>query len=180
MVDAIIASLVLGAISTLGDFVWAALHLRHRTGYGLAHGAVICLSIGAFIGWRVRRLAAGVIAGPIVGVCAAALFYVLAPWLRYSAMFPAWMFFWICFALLQARLGQQPSSTAIVRGLVAAILSGAAFYAISGIWTRPSPGGPNYGWNFLAWSFAFLPGFVALFVGLRRPSLSRTYAGVGE
>jgi hypothetical protein len=38
------------------------------------------------------------------------------------------------------------------------------FYLISGIWTRPSPGGPDYLVHFLSWSVAFLPGFLALFL----------------
>ena len=51
--------------------------------------------------------------------------------------------------------------------------TGLAFYAISGIWTRPSPDGPNYVRNFLSWTFAFLPGFAALFARYRRnPSLT--------
>jgi hypothetical protein len=81
-------------------------------------------------------------------------------------MFPAWMFFWVCFALLQEQL--EPSRDyrfAAIRGLAAALLSGLAFYAISGIWTRPSPEGPDYVRNFISWTFAFLPGFAALFVG---------------
>jgi hypothetical protein len=97
---------------------------------------------------------------------AAGLFYLLAPWLRYSAMFPAWMFFWICFAILQEWLRRERDHAwglAVARGLVAAILSGLAFYAIAGIWTRP-PRDPNYLYNLGAWSFAFLPGFAALFV----------------
>jgi hypothetical protein len=161
---AVIASLVLGAVSTFGDFIWAALRLRHQMIYGLVHGAVICLCIGAVVGYRQRRLMPGLLAGPVIGVIAAGGFYLLAPWLRYGAMFPMWMFFWICFALLQNRLApvRQPH-LAVFRGLVAAFFSGLAFYAISGIWTRPSPGGPDYVRHFLSWSFAFFPGFLALF-----------------
>jgi hypothetical protein len=173
MLYAVLAALALGAVSTLGDFVWAALRLRHEMSYGLIHGAVICLCIGAVIGIRERRLAPALMAGPVIGLIAAAGFYVLAPWLRYSAMFPMWMLFWICFALLQEWLRAERGSgavgaflgRAVARGLVAAVLSGLAFYAISGIWTRPSPGGPNYLRNFLSWSVAFLPGFAALFIG---------------
>jgi hypothetical protein len=150
---------------TFGDFLWAAMRLRHRLLYGLVHGIVVCLAIGAVIGVRERRLVPGVIAGPIVGVLAAGSFYILAPMLRYSAMFPAWMLFWIAFALLQDWLRRDVQSrTALRRGLAAAALSGLAFYAISGIWTRPAPGGPNYLWHFVAWTFAFFPGFAALFL----------------
>ena len=170
MIHALAAALALGALSTFGDFVWAALALRHRMAYGLVHGAVICLAIGAAIGLRERRLTAGVVAGPFVGLAAAGGFYLLAPWLRYSAMFPMWMLFWVCFALLQAQLGRERRvAAAAVRGLVAAVLSGLAFYAISGIWTQPSPGGPDYVRHFLSWTFAFFPGFAALFYG-KQPS----------
>ena len=171
MLQAIAGALILGGVMTLGDFVWAALSLRHRVAYGLAHGAATCLAVGAVVGWRAHRRATGAAAGVAVGVAAACLFYVLAPALRYGAMFPAWMFFWICFAILQVQLDRSRDyRSAVVRGLTAAILSGLAFYAISGIWTRHSPDGPNYARNFLSWTFAFLPGFLALFVGrtLRR------------
>ncbi|HXW06671.1 MAG TPA: hypothetical protein VD833_15655 [Vicinamibacterales bacterium] len=165
MTHVLLAALALGALSTFGDFVWAALELRHRMGYGLAHGAAICLAIGAAVGLRHGRTGAGAAAGPVIGLAAAGGFYLLAPWLRYSAMFPMWMFFWICFALLQARLGPERSlAMAFARGLIAAVLSGLAFYAISGIWTRPAPGGPDYLRHFLSWTIAFLPGFAALFL----------------
>ena len=180
MLYAVAAALVMGAVMTFGDFVWAALRLRHEAIYGLVHGAVICLCIGALIGARERRLPPALVAGPVVGLVAAGAFYALAPWLRYGAMFPAWMLFWICFALLQSYLASGRSApppgavsatlgTAVARGLAAAVVSGLAFYAISGIWTNPSPGGPNYLRHFLSWSFAFLPGFVALFAGQPRP-----------
>jgi hypothetical protein len=164
MLPAIAASLVLGAVMTAGDWLWAAMNIRHTVTAGVAHGAAMCLCLGAALGAYEKRFAAGALAGPIVGVLAAALFYALAPSLRLMAMFPAWMFFWICFALLQARLRKERAyGAAAVRGVVAAVASGLAFYAISGIWTRHDPGGPNYLWNFAAWSFAFFPGFVALF-----------------
>ena len=169
MALAIVGALILGILSTLGDFLWEALSLRHRVAYGLTHGAVICLAVGAIVGWRSGRAATGALAGIGIGVAAAGLFYLLAPALRLRAMFPAWMFFWICFAVLQVQLGRSRAySNAAVRGLMAAILSGLAFYAISGIWTRPSPDGPNYVRNVLSWTFAFLPGFAALFVNQGR------------
>ncbi len=80
-------------------------------------------------------------------------------------MFPAWMAFWIALAFLQGRFLGEPVTSirgALLRGLVAAVASGLAFYAISGIWTRPAPGGPDYPGHFLSWVFAFLPGFLAL------------------
>jgi hypothetical protein len=157
------AAFALAALMTAGDMLWSGLSLRHRVAYGLAHGALMCLAIGGFVGWRARRPVAGVAAGLPIGLLAAGLFYALAPWLRYYAMFPAWMFFWICFAALQAHLNHDRSwGAAAARGLAAAVLSGLAFYLISGIWTRRPSGGPNYVVHLAAWFVAFLPGFLAL------------------
>lgn len=164
LVHALLAAALLGAVSTLGDFVWANWQVRHRMVYGLIHGAVICLFIGAVIGARAGRLVAGAAAGPLVGLLAAGAFYVLAPALGYSAMFPAWMLFWLCFGLLQARLsGDRRIGPAIARGLVAAVLSGIGFYLVSDMWIRPPRGGPDYPRVLLNWTFAFFPGFLVLF-----------------
>lgn len=163
LIHALLAAALLGIVSTFGDFVWANWQLRHRMWYGLAHGAVICLCIGAVIGARSGKLAAGMAAGPVVGLLAAGTFYALAPALGYSAMFPAWMLFWLCFGALQARLGDRRIGPAVTRGLVAAVLSGIAFYLVSEMWTRPPRGGPDYPRFFLNWTFAFFPGFAALF-----------------
>lgn len=159
------ASLLLGAVMTGGDWVWAFFSLRHRMFTGIAHGALMCLFIGAIIGSRAGRQVQGLVTGPVIGAVAAAAFYALAPAMGYSAMVPAWMLFWILFAVLQRWLSGGPLGSALARGLAAAVLSGLAFYAISGIWTRPARGGPNYLVHFLSWSFAFLPGFLSLFAG---------------
>jgi len=42
------------------------------------------------------------------------------------------------------------------------VTSGLAFYAISGIWTSPPTGGPDYPFHFASRTIAFLPGFLAL------------------
>jgi hypothetical protein len=161
---AVVASLFLGAVMAFGDYLWAALHIQHRVANGIVHGAAMCLCLGIAIGVHARRPVPAALAGPVIGVIAAGAFYLLAPWLRMAAMFPAWMLFWILFAILQQRLreGERPIA-AVVRGLVAAVLSGLAFYAISGIWTGPSHDTPNVAFRFAAWSFAFLPGFLVLF-----------------
>ena len=172
VVTAVAAALFLGAVMTAGDFVWAYFDVRHNRWTGVAHGAVMCLCIGGVVGVRARRPVPGLIAGPLIGVLAAAAFYAIAPTLGWGAMLPAWMLFWICFALLQRFLLNEMLSRALARGAVAAVLSGLAFYAISGIWTRPAPGGPNYLVHFLSWTFAFVPGFVTLFSG--RPTRARS------
>jgi hypothetical protein len=166
MADALVAALLLGGISTIGDFIWAELKLHNRVAIGLIHGAALCLFIGAVVGARARRGLMGAAIGPVIGVCAAGGYYALAPTLGWGAMFPMWMLFWFCFALLSGLLrGGESVGAAALRGVGAAVLSGAAFYAISGIWTNPSPGGPNYLRHFASWTFAFFPGFAALFAG---------------
>jgi hypothetical protein len=164
MVFAIAASVVLGAVMTVGDWAWAALQLPHRVWYGITHGAVMCLCVGLAVGIRAGRPVPGALAGPVIGVIAALAFYALAPMIRWSAMFPAWMLLWILFAVLQQRLSKKESlPAALLRGVAAALVSGAAFYAISGIWINDSHSNPNLLRHFGAWSFAFLPGFLALF-----------------
>src|SRR5215204_1752858 len=164
MLFALVASLALGTIMTAGDAAWAMLHIRHRVVYGLVHGALMCLCLGLAVGVRARKPLAGVAAGPVIGILAAAGFYAMAPALRWNAMFPAWMLLWILFGLLQHWMRpNEPLSVGVVRGVAAAILSGGAFYAASGIWTEDSHEDPNLPWHFAAWSFAFLPGFVSLF-----------------
>ena len=166
MIHVLIASLALGAIMTLGDFAWSALQIRHRVASGVVHGAVMCLCLGLAVGVRARKPVVGAIAGLVIGVVAAATFYALAPVLRWGAMFPAWMLLWILFAVLQHRLHRTETlGAALIRGTVAAWLSGVAFYLISGIWTRG--GDPHLARNFASWSFAFLPGFLALFFSRR-------------
>ena len=167
--SALLATLLIAGLMTCGDFVWARFVPAHRAVLGLLHGLLLCLAIGLTLGLPRGRALVGSAWGAAIGVGAALFFYALAPLLGYGAMFPAWMAFWIALAFLQGRsLGEPkaPTREILVRGLVAAVASGLAFYAISGIWTRPSPGGPDYVRHFLSWAFAFLPGFLAL--GLRR------------
>jgi len=157
-------------LSTLGDWIWARFIPAHRPVYGLVHGTALCLGIGLYLGLTRRHGMAGAVAGAVIGFGAAGGYYVLARFLGYSAMFVLWMGLWIAFGLLVARgLGEprQAMASGWFRGGMAAIGSGLAFYAISGIWTRHREGGPDYAYNFACWTIAFLPGFAALLV--RRP-----------
>ena len=160
---ALAGAVVLGALNTFGDFLWARFVTAHRMVFGIVHGALLFLALGLFLGLVRGRPGRGALGGTAVGLGAAAAFYVLAPFLGYAAMFPSWMALWIGFAFLDERmLGAGSGPSALVRGLLAALGSGLAFYAISGIWTRPRPGGPEYAYHFACWTFAFLPGFLAL------------------
>lgn len=55
MLAALAASFALALVMTLGDFAWAALHIRHRVAYGVVHGAIMCLCLGIAIGVRTGR-----------------------------------------------------------------------------------------------------------------------------
>ncbi len=168
---ALAGALLLGALSTLFDFAWARLALPHRAVFGLAHGTLLLLALGLYLGALRGRPGRGAAAGALVGLLAAASFYALAPLLGYAAMFVSWMALWVGFALVDARLAGAAATRAVVaRGLLAAFGSGLAFRAISDIWLKPTPGGPSYAWNFACWTFAFLPGFAALLVGRGRPA----------
>ena len=166
MLHALAAALALAAVMTFGDWLWEALHIRHRMTAGIAHGAAMCLCLGLAIGIRARRPLPAAIAGPVIGVLAALTFYVLAPALRWGAMFPAWMLLWVLFAFVQRWLaGGQPAGEAAKRGILAALLSGLAFYLVSDMWIHEAAH-PSLFEHFASWTFAFLPGFAALFARL--------------
>jgi len=166
MLYALVSALALAAVMTFGDWLWAAMHIRHRMSAGISHGALMCLCIGLAIGFRSRKVLPAAIAGPVIGAAAAGTFYVLAPTLRWGAMFPAWMLLWLLFAFLQHLLvGGDTIGTTVKRGILAALLSGLAFYLISDIWIHEAAH-PGLAVHFGAWVFAFLPGFAALFARL--------------
>lgn len=167
--SALLGAVLLAAVNTLGDFVWARYVSHHRMAYGLIHGTVLLMAVGLYLGVVRRRPLAGALGGAAVGLGAAAGYYLLARFIGQTAMVVAWMGLWTSFALLDAAVlqGRPLTRSALVRGLLAAVGSGAAFYAISGIWTRHPPGGPNYAYHFLCWTLAFLPGFLALLVAQR-------------
>jgi hypothetical protein len=148
---------------TFGDWFWAAFHLQHKPTYGLVHGLLLCAWIGLYLGWRSGRLMAGMVLTAVVGLLAAASFYALVSMMGYSAMFVSWVGLWFGLAWVAERVLTRASSTgaALLRGLLAAIGSGLAFYAVSDIWMHP-PRTPNYAWNFVVWCLAFLPGALAL------------------
>ncbi len=167
LVPSILGALLLAGVSTLGDFIWTHFSLEHRPTYGLIHGTLLCSVIGSYLGLLGKSFARGALGGAVIGFGAAAGFYGLARFAGMAAMFPLWMSLWIGFALLNA--GAAGIKNSLLRGAIAAVASGLAFYAISGIWLDREPGEPNYLHHFLSWTVAFLPGFLAL---LARPATS--------
>jgi hypothetical protein len=166
VVATLAGSLSIAAVSTLGDFIWAAGNLRHRPEYGLTHGTLLFLAVGLFLGVLARRPAAGAMWGAALGFLAAGSFYVLAPLVGYSAMFVVWIAIWLALAVMYARLSQSQVGLAAIlgRGAAAALTSGIAFYEISGIWRPFNPEGWDYAVHFGAWTLAYLPGFAALLI----------------
>ena len=166
MLKALIGALLIGAVSTFGDFVWAGLGLRHRMPYGLAHGALLFLCIGTYLGALERQRLRGAGAGALIGLLAAGGFYLLAPIAGYSVMFAVWAFIWLALAMLSGRFLQRPSGWAwpetLTRGLLAMIGSGVGFYLISDIWRPFDPQGWDYAEHWISWTIAYLPGFAAL------------------
>ena len=163
MTTALIGAIVLGALSTLYDFIWAHFDVRHRAVYGLVHGMSLLSVAGLVLAWPVRRYVMGVVGGALAGLMAAASFYAFYTVFGYlGGILAAWGLLWLLFGMLESQLrGVKPGGEALARGAAAAVLSGVAFYLVSGIWTDHS-GPPNYLRNFASWTFAFLPGFAAL------------------
>jgi hypothetical protein len=160
---AIGSAIFAAVVMTLGDFVWASQLLPHRMAYGLLHGAGLCLALGFALGVPAKRPLTGAIGGLVIGILAAASFYVLAPLMRYYAMFVSWVLLWILLALFDRMLQRGASvASALARGALAAVGSGLAFYAVSGMWDNWNPQAINYVDHFLRWAVAFLPGFLAL------------------
>ena len=169
----IVASLALAFVSTFADAFWAAGELEHRAVYGVVHGGLVLAALGMVLGrvaGRPRAAWLGALGGLAIGIAAAAAFYVLYGVVGVAAMFVAWMGLWIAFAILNRALADdgETMSRALTRGCVAALLSGIAFYSISGIWFGSISPGPFYIWFFLCWTVAFLPGFGALLMGRDR------------
>ncbi len=162
-------ALVMAGVSTIGDFIWATWIPRHRPIYGLTHGTMLFLCLGLYLGACAGRPAIGAGAGALLGFLAAGSFYELAPLTGYWVMFVLWIAVWVGLGFLNGAVLQKRSGIreALVRGVVAAIGSGLAFYAVSGIWFPFRPRGWDYGVHFLSWTVAYLPGFAALLVKSR-------------
>src|SRR5262245_22673678 len=96
----IIGALVLGVVSTAGDFIWATWIPRHRPLYGLTHGVLLFCAIGLYLGRVARRSATGALAGALIGGLAAGLFYVLAPATGRPTMFIVWFAVWAAVGML--------------------------------------------------------------------------------
>jgi hypothetical protein len=164
MIHAVVGALVLAAISTAGDFVWANWRVRHLAVYGVIHGVVMFAAAGYMLGARHGRGTISAIGGVIAGAAGAASFYALRPLAGYGAMFASWILVWVVLGTIVKAGGS--SKAGVTRGVAAALLSGVAFYLVSGMWMPFNPSGPlDYAEHFVRWTIAFLPGFAALLLG---------------
>lgn len=169
MHPSLIGALLMAVVTTAGDYVWFEFGVRHTAVAGILHGVILLGTLGAFLGFESRRLVTGVVGGLIAGALGAVAFYALWRVIGWGAMFAAWSLVWLGLAALDGLVLRRDTGgiTWLVRGLVAAIAGGLAFYAISGVWTEHLEH-PNYGWHFVAWIIAWWPGLAALTFGRKR------------
>jgi hypothetical protein len=153
----------MAVVSAFGDAIWFEMNLPHRTSYGLAHGALLCAAIGAYLGALTGRVAPGAGAGAAIGLAAAATYYLLAPFTGPGVMLAVWMALWVALAALYRwlRVGAC-GGRMLQRGVAAAVLFGAAFYAISGVWFHHE-GPRNYAVHFASWMLPYAAAFLAVF-----------------
>lgn len=169
-----VSSLALGVLSAFGDWIWARYIPDGAVLPGVIHGVVIFAALAVILGWASGR--PGAIGRllttlPLAGLAIAALFYPLTGAMGYlPALLVTWILMWWTLAWLDrwARAGSEGSGVVVLRAAVAAVGSGLAFWSISGIWTDPSAASTNLIWRTVLWTWAFLPGFLALILGHRQ------------
>ncbi len=175
---AVTASLLLAALSTAGDWIWARWIPDGAVLPGVIHGVLFFGALAFALGWAARsRWATTRLLWtlPATGLLLAAGFYPLAYAVGYlTALLLTWIAMWLALALLQrwARGGHETALRAVGRGVIAALGSGLAFWAVSAMWTQPAQQ-TGYGLRLLYWTFALLPGFVALLLAQRDTASSR-------
>ena len=170
MKSAILSALVVAAVSTLGDYLWANVIPHRQIVYWFAHAIVLFATVGICLGWPARKPVMGAIGAIVVGCAATIGFYLLRPLIGYFAIVVLFGALWIALgaftlAVLQRRTGVGEILT---RSVLAALGAGLGFYAISGIWMPFNPRGWDYAMYFVKWTIAYLPAFAALLVGGRR------------
>ena len=174
----IVGVVVVAAVATLGDFIWYTYGVRHTMIAGFIHGALLLTSVGAVLGAASGRALKGLPLGALAGIGGAASYYLLIVVMdrrTYGPAIPgAWISMWLILAALDGRWLRAPQrrtwSAVAVRAVMAAVLSGVAFYLVlNTLWGRPPAGGRNYVVQFAAWALAWAPGLLALtFDGRRR------------
>ncbi len=173
-------------IATLADYTWYTLQVRHSIVTGIIHGAVLLTAVGAVLGLDAGRVAKGLPIGTLAGVGGALIYYLLVALVdrrTYGTAIPAsWVAMWLLVALLDGRWlrapRRRPWGEVALRGLLAAVLSGVAFYLVMNtLWGRPPATGKNYVVQFAAWAAAWAPGLLALTLGRSVVGTTTTLGG---
>jgi hypothetical protein len=173
----VLGILCVALVATLSDYTWYTLGVRHSIATGIIHGAVLLTSVGAVLGLDAGRFLRGLPIGTLSGVGGALIYYLLVALVdgrTYGSAIPAsWVGMWLLVALLDGRWlrapQQRPWGEIAVRGVLAAVLSGIAFFLVMNtLWGRPPATGKNYFVQFAAWVVAWAPGLLALTLGQSR------------
>jgi len=160
-------------VATLADFIWYTLNVRHNMVTGIIHGAVLLTAVGAVLGLHAGRVVKGLPIGALAGIGGALMYYLLVALVdrrTYGLAIPlAWVALWLIVAVLDGRWLRAPERRPwrgiAIRGVLAAVLSGAAFFLVMNtLWGRPPASGRNYVVQFCAWLVAWAPGLLALTV----------------
>jgi hypothetical protein len=172
--NVILGILGVALIATLADYTWYTLGVRHNIATGIIHGAVLLTAVGAVLGLDAGRVVKGLPIGALSGVGGALIYYLLVALVdrrTYGSAIPAsWVGMWLLVALLDGRWlrapHRRPWSEIAIRGTLAAVLSGIAFFLmLNTLWGRPPATGRNYFVQFAAWVVAWAPGLLALTIG---------------
>ena len=179
----VVGILGVALVATLADYTWYTLQVRHSMTTGIVHGAVLLTAVGAVLGLDAGRLLRGLPIGALAGIGGALTYYLLVALVdrrTYGPAIPAsWVALWLIVAVLDGRWlrapGRRPWREIAIRGLLAAVLSGAAFFLVMNtLWGRPPATGRNYAVQFGAWVVAWAPGLLALTLGRSSSGRRRT------
>jgi hypothetical protein len=173
MIGLLLGIVTVAAVSTLGDYIWFEHGVRHRMLVGVLHGAALLAAVGGVVGHASGRILAGIPVGAAAGIGGALIYYGIVSMggrgEMTSAMVAAWAAVWLILAALDGRVLRRVAPRGwpeiVGRGLVAAVLGGAAFYfTVDIIWSHLPPGQRNYVTQFGWWLVAWAPGILALTV----------------
>ena len=167
----ILCALAMGLFSTVADWVWARFLTDGAVLPGLLHGLLAFVLFALLLGGG-RRLFATV---SVAGLGLAAAFYPLYFVIGYlPALLVTWVGMWVALAALMRWAFDDGETIWVVllRGGAAALGSALAFWSVAELWTDAAA---VTSWieRFLKWSYAFLPGFLALQLGKRPAGQSR-------
>lgn len=175
MMKTFVGILGVALVATLGDYTWYTNHVDHNMFTGIFYGVVVLTAVGAVLGLDAGRIVRGLPIGALAGVGGALTYYLLIALVdrrTYGSAIPAsWVALWFIVAALDGRWLREHRRSwreIATRGVLAALLSGLAFFLVMNtLWGRPPETGRNYVLQFGAWVIAWAPGLLAL--TLNRP-----------